>query len=46
MMGAMNISRSLATASLSLLILTGLPSCATAQDEIIRTARDAQPRQP
>jgi len=40
MMGAMNISRSLATASLSLLILTGLPSCATAQDEIIRTARD------
>lgn len=41
MMGAMKIMRPLATAALSLVILTGLPSCATAQDEIIRTARDA-----
>ncbi|MEG1451560.1 YybH family protein [Brevundimonas sp.] len=37
----MKILRPLATATLSLIILTGLPSCATAQDEIIRTARDA-----
>lgn len=39
MMGAMKILRPFATATLSLVILTGLPSCATAQDEIIRTAR-------
>lgn len=40
MMMTMTFSRFLAAASLSLVVLTGLPACATAQDEIIRTSRE------